>query len=108
MDRTYRAARRRSLESEQFLPADHPKRYTAPSGQIRHPDRTPESGRIVKVNSEGEYLYFIKHAPVAGAPAAQEKREFEKEPGASVHRKSSSFEEAIKRVEGLIGAPPQE
>ena len=72
------------------------------------PDRTPESGRIVKVNNEGEYLYFIKHAPVAGAPAAQEKRESEEERGAPVHRKSSSFEEAIKRVEGLIGAPSQE
>jgi hypothetical protein len=42
------------------IPKDvRPDKFDRSSGQIEGADRTPESGRIVKVNREREYKYFI-------------------------------------------------
>jgi hypothetical protein len=90
------------------IPKDiRPDKFDTSSGQIEGVVRTPESGRIGKVNREGEYsVYSIQPAPVADAPVApqnsQGKRESERVPVAPIHRKSTSFKEAILRVESII------
>jgi hypothetical protein len=81
-----------------------------PTGQKPPTDRTKVGGRPdispphnKESNREEEHsVYSIQPAPVADAPVAKGKEESERVPVAPIHRKSTSFKEAILRVESII------
>jgi hypothetical protein len=82
-----------------------PDKFDGSSGQIEEVDRTRESGRIGKVNREGEHsvssiLPSLARGPTRISPRAP-KGEFEREP-AALSRQPTFTEEDVERVRDLI------